>query len=217
MKTDTQVQHDVLAELEWDPALEASRIGVAVKDGIVTLAGTVGSLREKTRAEEVAKRVDGVRAVADEVSVTPAAGHARTDEELAAAVLDGLAWNSAVDEKRIRVSVSHGWVTLDGTCDWWHQAEAAEKDVRMLTGVRGVTNRIAVVPRVAPTDVRRRIEEAFKRHAALDAGRVQVEVSDSKVTLRGTVHSWAERNQAQEAAWAAPGIVHVENDLLVVP
>jgi len=217
MKSDTQLQHDVQSELEWEPAIESSHIGVAVKDGIVTLSGTVGSLREKARAEEVTKRVEGVRAVADEITVAVPAGHERTDEEIAATVLDSLAWNSAVDEKRIRVAVSRGWVTLDGTCDWKHQGEAAEKDVRILSGVRGVTNRITVVPRAAPADVKRRIEEAFRRYAALDAGRVQVEVTDSTVKLRGAVHSWAERNQAQEAAWAAPGIVHVENDLLVVP
>ncbi len=217
MKSDTQLQHDVQSELEWEPAIESSHIGVAVKDGIVTLSGTVGSLREKARAEEVTKRVEGVRAVADEITVAVPAGHERTDEEIAATVLDSLAWNSAVDEKRIRVAVSRGWVTLDGTCDWKHQGEAAEKDVRMLSGVHGVTNRITVVPRAAPADVKRRIEEAFRRYAALDAGRVQVEVTDSTVKLRGAVHSWAERNQAQEAAWAAPGIVHVENDLLVVP
>jgi osmotically-inducible protein OsmY len=217
MKSDTQLQHDVQSELEWEPAIESSHIGVAVKDGIVTLSGTVGSLREKARTEEVTKRVEGVRAVADEITVAVPAGHERTDEEIAATVLDSLAWNSAVDEKRIRVAVSRGWVTLDGTCDWKHQGEAAEKDVRILSGVRGVTNRITVVPRAAPADVKRRIEEAFRRYAALDAGRVQVEVTDSTVKLRGAVHSWAERNQAQEAAWAAPGIVHVENDLLVVP
>jgi osmotically-inducible protein OsmY len=217
MKSDKQLQHDVLAELEWEPSVEASQIGVAATDGVITLTGQVGTYLEKTKAEEVSKRVYGVRAVANDIAVKIGGQHARTDAEIATAALNSLKWDADVDDEKLKIAVRDGWVTLEGQATWKYQADAAERDVRVLTGVRGVTNKISVVSPVRTADVQKKIEEAFRRSAEVDARRVEVHATDGRIVLRGNVRSWAERAEAQQAAWAAPGVVNVENNLIVMP
>ena len=233
MKTDRQLQHDVLAELEWDPSIDAAKIGVAAADEVVTLTGTVATFREKAHAEAVAKRVYGVRGVANDIVVTLPGTFARSDADIAkvaVAALEwdsraatatlamaALEWDSRIDEKRITVGVRDGWVTLEGTCDWKYQSDAAESHMRTLTGVRGVSNKIAIVASGRAADVKLRIEDALRRSADVEARRMFVDSTNGRVVLRGHVRSWTERNQAQAAAWSAPGVTEVDNQLVVVP
>jgi osmotically-inducible protein OsmY len=217
MKTDTQLQHDVLAELEWEPSIDASQIGVAAKEGVTTLTGSVATYAEKMTAEQVTKRVYGVKAVANDIEVKILGSSRRTDTDIAAAALSALKWDAAVPDDRVKVTVRDGWLTLEGTVEWQYQAEAADRDVRSLIGVKGVSNQITVKSRVKPGEVRQKIEDAFRRSAELDARRVSVEAHSGKVILRGNVRSWGERQEAQQAAWAAPGVSAVENCLTVMP
>jgi osmotically-inducible protein OsmY len=213
---DTKLQHDVLAELEWDPSVDASKIGVAAENGIVTLTGSVPTYAEKATAERAAKRVHAVRGVANDV-VVKLAGSTRNDADIAAAALNVLRWNTRVPDDRIVVTVRNGWVTLEGTVEHWHQKNAAEHAIRDLAGVVGLTNDVAVKADVKPRDVRTIIEAAFKRSAEIDARRIAIDAHEGKVTLSGTVHSWAERQQAQAAAWCAPGVTAVDNRIHVTP
>jgi osmotically-inducible protein OsmY len=215
MKTDSELRRDVERELEWDPSIDARNIGVAVKNGVVTLTGYVSSYADKWRAERIAKRVAGVSAIANEIEVKLSTE--RTDPDIAEAARAALKSDSRVPADRIKVIVERGWVTLEGTVDYYYQKSAAESDVRYITGVRGVTNAIVVTPKVSPTDIRLKIEEALKRSAQLDASRISVETEGSKVILSGTVRSWAEREEAEMAAWAAPGVTEVENRIKVAP
>jgi osmotically-inducible protein OsmY len=217
MKTDTQLQHDVLSELEWEPSIDASQIGVAAKDGVVTLTGTAVSYAAKMTAERVAKRVYGVKAVANDIAVRLPGTSQRNDADIAAAVVSALKWDASLPEGRIKVTVRDGWVTLDGTIDWGFQRDSAERLVRHLTGVKGVSNDITFTARVRPGDVKEKIEAAFKRSAEVDARRVSVATQDGKVVLSGHVRSWAEREAAEQAAWAAPGVTAVESHLTVLP
>jgi osmotically-inducible protein OsmY len=213
MKTDSELRRDVERELEWDPSIDARNIGVAAKNGVVTLTGYVSSYADKWRAERIAKRVSGVTALANEIEVKLSTE--RTDPDIAEAARAALKADSRLPADRIKVIVERGWVTLEGTVDYYYQKSAAESDVRYIAGVRGVTNALVVTPKVSPTDIRMKIEEALKRSAQLDASRISVETEGSKVILSGTVRSWAEREEAEMAAWAAPGVTQVENKIKV--
>jgi osmotically-inducible protein OsmY len=215
VKTDNELRRDVEKELEWEPSIDARRIGVAVLNGIVTLTGDVGTYAEKWKAERVAERVAGVKGVVNEIEVkTPSE---RTDTDLAQAVIDALEADVMVPADRIKVRVEKGWVTLKGDVNWDYQRRAAERAIRNLPGVKGISNLIAVKPQVEPQDLKRRIEETFKREATIDANRITVDVSGGSVTLRGTVRSWAERHAVEQAAWSAPGVYEVHNYITVEP
>jgi osmotically-inducible protein OsmY len=214
----TKLQHDVQEELEWEPSIDASKIGVtAMQSGVVTLTGTVATYAEKISAERAAKRVSGVRAVANDIEVRPIGSLKRTDTDIAQAVLRALEWDIAVPHEKIKARVDNGWVTLDGEVALQFQRAAAEKAVRRLTGVRGVSNQIGlqIRPAVQPAEVKGRIEAAFRRSADIDARGIEVDAKNSMITLRGKVRTWAERDEAERAAWAAPGVLAVKDELIV--
>ena len=218
MTNSTKLQHDVQEELEWEPSVDASHIGVAASQpGVVTLTGTVATYVEKVSAERAAKRVEGVRAVANDIEVRPIGSMKRTDTDIAQAVLRALEWDIAIPHEKIKARVDNGWVTLEGGVALQFQRAAAENAVRRLSGVRGVTNQILleVRPAVKPAEVKNRIEAAFRRSADIDARGIQVDAKDSTITLRGRVRTWAEREEAERAAWAAPGVLAVEDELIV--
>ena len=214
MKTNSELQRKILAELDWDPRLDASQVGVACSsEGVVTLTGHVGTYADRISAEQLTWHIGGVKAVANDLEVKLSAASRRTDTDVAGAAVRALEWDVAVPHEQIKVTV--GWVALAGEVEWQFQRAAAEQAIRQLVGVRGVGNQIMLKPRVTADDVKGRIEAAFKRNAELEARRVQVDVQDRRVVLRGKVHSWAERQEAERAAWAAPGVAHVEDNLAI--
>lgn len=215
MKTDAQLKDDVTIELDWDPAINANQIGVAAKDGVVTLTGHLDTYTEKYAIERAVGRVAGVKAIAMEIDVKLEPGHKRSDTEIAAAVESALKWHSHVPDEKIQVKVEKGWVTLKGEVDWDYQRKNAEDAVRPLTGVVGVSNGITLKVGITPGNVGNRIKDALTRHAEREAKQIEVAVNGSLVTLRGSVDSWAERTAAAGAAWAAPGISNVVNEIRV--
>jgi osmotically-inducible protein OsmY len=216
MKTDQQLKQDITHELQWEPSVTETHIGVTVKNGIVTLSGHVPTWGEKYGSEKAVKRVAGVKAVANELDVKIASDRTRTDEDIAIACVNALRESSTVPDDAVKVMVSGGWVTLEGTVEWMYQREAAEKATCNIIGVRGLTNDILLTPRATSGNVKEEIEAAFKRSAEVDAKHIVVEARDGKVKLFGQVRSWSEKREAQHAAWAAPGVTSVENNLVVV-
>lgn len=215
-KSDSQLKKDVESELEWNAAVKANNIGVAVKDGVVTLSGHLDSFAEKYAAERAVQRVLGVKGLAVELDVRLGASAKRTDADIAAAAESALHWSALVPEDRVKVMVEKGWLTLSGEVDWDYQRSYAMKAVRPLTGVLGVTNSLTVKPQVTPANIKSRIQSALERQADREANNIEVVVSGHTATLKGQVHSWAERTAAQGAAWSAPGITSVVNELRVV-
>ena len=214
-KEDDQLQDDVIAELEWDPSVDHTDIGVAVNDGVVTLAGYVKSYPQKVAAERAVRRVAGVRALAEELKVRLASDPKTADHEIAKRIVDMIGWTVAIPEDQIKVKVEHGWVTLTGTVDWHFIAKEAARAAGHISGVTGVSNMIKVGPVPTPADIKTRIIAAFKRQAGLDAGGVTVITDGSTVKLRGKVKAWGERRIAELAAWSAPGVAEVEDYLAV--
>lgn len=216
MKTDMQLKSDVTAELAWDGGVNPTRVGVAVKSGVVTLSGEVNTYLEKHAVERAVRRVGGVRGIALDLQVRLAPGHKRTDAEIAEAAVHALDWHSLVPQERVKVAVEDGWVTLTGELDWGYQSASAEQCVRPLVGVTGVTNQIRLTQRTNPQDLRSGIEHALARHAQREARHLSVEVDGGVVTLRGQVGSMAERKAAAGTAFAAKGVTRVIDQLEVV-
>jgi osmotically-inducible protein OsmY len=210
-RTDQEIQTDVLAELRWDLGTPAKDIGVAVKDGVVTLTGTVDTYLNKWRAEQAAHHVTGVTAVANDVAVRTIGE--RTDSDIAAAAVHALKWNTSIPADKIHVTVDKGWVTIKGEVEWQYQKQEVERVIRPLWGVKGVSNLITVKPLASPADLKRKIEDALIRSAQVDAKSITVEVQGSKAVLKGRVRSWAEREEAERTAWLAPGIAAVDNQI----
>jgi osmotically-inducible protein OsmY len=214
-RTDTQIQTDVLSELKWEPRVKPNEIGVAVKDGVVMLTGTVDSYTKRWAAEEAAHRVRGVKAVANDIDVKLLKTDERSDADIAAAAVRALETDAFVPIDKLDVTVSKGWVTLKGEVEWQFQRQDAERVVRRLTGVKGVSNLITIKLRPTPSELKRRIEDALVRTAQSDAQKITVEVDGSKVILKGTVRSWAEKDEAARQAWAAPGVTAVDNRITI--
>jgi osmotically-inducible protein OsmY len=215
-EADSKLREQVMKELDWEPSVDAADIGVAARDGVITLSGHVTHYTEKVAAEQAARRVSGVRAIAQEIEVRLNSESKVMDDEIAGRALKIIAWESLLPDDSVQVRVEKGWITLTGHVDWHFQREAAERAVHRLTGVRGVSNLLAVKPRVQPEDVRQRIEDAFRRNAELKARHVTVAVEkNGRVLLNGRVQTWRERRAAELASWSASGVQHVENHVAV--
>src|SRR5438067_2508857 len=214
-RTDEEIQRDVLNELKFEPRVQPNEVGVVVKDGVVTLTGWVDSYAKKWAAEEAAHRVRGVLAVANDIEVRLPTSAERTDPDIAAAAVRALEWDATIPVDKLDITVSKGWVTLRGQVEWQYQKQDAERVVRRLQGVRGVSNLIVVRPRLSPTELKEKIEQALVRTAELDAQRIAVRIEGSKVILEGRVRAWAEREEAERAAWSAAGVTTVENRIQI--
>ncbi|BBO34247.1 hypothetical protein PLANPX_3859 [Lacipirellula parvula] len=214
MAKDEKLKYDVIEELRWEPTVTATDISVSVKDGVVTLSGSVPHFAEKRAAERATQRVEGVKAIVEEMEVNLSGIHKRKDSEIAQSVVEALGWHVWVPS-HVQATVENGWVTLTGTVTWGFQRTAAEDSVRYQSGVKGVSNNITLKPSVQPAAVKDAIEKALKRDAEIDAERIEVSADGGKVTLAGTVNSWDERGEASSAAWGTPGVTEVQNNLAV--
>jgi osmotically-inducible protein OsmY len=217
MRTDADIERDVKEELKWDPDLDATDIAISVHDGVVTLAGFTKSYADKYEAEAAAKRVAGVAGVANDIEVRLPALDERPDPDIARDAVAAIKNQLPISSERIKVVVKNGWVTLEGQAEWQYQRNTAETAVRRIRGVKGVTNSIVLKPRAEPNEIKKKIQEAFKRNAEVDANRITVEANGSEVILKGSVRSWIEREEAERAAWAAPGVTKVEDRIVVSP
>lgn len=215
MKSDTDLKKDVIAELAWDPAVESTAIGVAVKGGVVTLTGHLDTYTGKHAAERALRRVAGVQAIALEIDVKLAPGHQRNDTDIAASAAEALRWNTVVPVESVRLTVDHGWLTLQGDLEWDYQRRGVEKALRPLMGVVGISNEITLRAKVKADDLSHKIQEALTRQAEREGRHIQVDVDGTTVKLSGTVHSWQERDAAQGVAWSAPGVGLIVNELRV--
>jgi len=217
MRSDSEIERDVKDELQWDPDIDATDIAVSVKKGVVTLAGFVKSYTDKYEAEAAAKRVAGVVGVANDLEVRMPSVDERPDPDIARDAVAAIKSQLPISSENIKVIVKNGWVTLEGEAEWQYQRQTAENAVRRIKGVKGVSNTILLKPRVEPTEVKRKIQDALRRSAEIDANRITVEAHGGEVVLKGSVRSWIEREEAERAAWAAPGVTKVEDRIVVSP
>ena len=214
--TDITLRQNILDELEFEPSIDAAHIGVAVEDGIVTLTGHVSSYWEKTTAENVVKRIKGVKGIAEEIEVRLVGLKGTADDEIAKRAVNAVTWNVSIPRDKVQVKVQDGWITLMGKLEWQYQKNAAAEAVRGLPGVVGIANQIEITPRVSVSDIKKRIEDALKRDAETEAQAVHVKVLDGRVTLEGKVRTWSERQAAERAAWSSPGVKTVEDRISII-
>lgn len=212
---DNQLKQDIIDELDFEPSIDAANIGVSVDDGVVTLTGHVVSYAQKVTAEDVVRRVKGVKGIAQEIEIRLPGGNRTADDEIAKRALNLIQWNTVVPDDAVQVKVQKGWVTLTGNVEWQYQKSAAANAVRELAGVSGISNMIEVKPRASAFDIKKRIEEALKRNAEVEAKAINVDVSEGRVKLEGRVHAWAERSAVERAAWSAPGVRTVEDHIKI--
>jgi osmotically-inducible protein OsmY len=217
MKTDSEIERDVKEELRWSPDLDAKDIAITVNDGVVTLAGFVRSYTDKYEAELAAKHVAGVRGVANDIEVRMPSVDERPDPDIARDAVSAIKSQLPISSEHIKVVVKNGWITLEGQVEWQYQRQTAENAVRRIKGVKGVSNLIQLRPRIEPSEIKRKIQDAFKRNAEVDANRIVVETHGSEVVLKGSVRSWIEREEAERVAWSAPGVTRVEDRIVVSP
>jgi len=221
MKTDSEIQKDVIEELKWEASLngiKATEIGVAVKNGIVTLTATLDSYSKKVAAEKAVMKVGGVKAIANEIDVKPLISFKKSDTEIAEAVVNSIKWSTSIPENKVKVKVENGWVSLDGEVEWEFQKRSAKNVIEDLRGVKGVTNHIKVKAKestATENQVKEKIKQAIRRNADIDANKINVEASGKEITLTGEVRSLAEKADAEQAAWSSPGVTMVDNQLEV--
>jgi len=215
MKTDADIQKYVMEELKWEPAIHSSEIGVAVKNGVVTLSGTVDTYQEKKMAEKAALKVAGVKGIAEDIEIRLSYHDQKTDAELAQAVVNALKWNALVPDDNIKIKVENAWVTAQGMVEWAYEQNAVRDAIASIVGIKGISNLVKVTPKLDPADVKKKISAAFERNAVIDANNIHIENIGNKVTLTGKVSSYAEKREAEHVAWNAPGVASVENNIEV--